>query len=546
MKFFNRRSTFLPLLCALALLVPGAGGLSTSAAGLSLPVTLDPSLNIHPLLQAAAQTYPERTVRVIVRKTSPLVDSAAIALLLGTRPVEDFPFVQSLTLDVPLAQVGLLAHLPGVSFVSIDGPVIHHAVDASQLATTYEAAIGVPAIWNATSGTRPATGAGVGVAVLDSGVNASLQDFTSGSHLIAVNVNSRATGPQDGYGHGTHVAGIINGRDPQGRYIGVAPDATVVSVKISDDNGASTEADLIRGLQWVQTNRAKYNLRVVNLSVSTAIPASYLVSPVAAAVEQLWQSGVVVVASSGNKGSARDATWAAPGGDPYIITVGALDTNQTVSPADDTLASFSSRGKTQDGIYKPEIVAPGRKIVAPLAGPDVTLARELPSHIVDSTHIRLSGTSMSAPVTAGVVALLLQAYPNLTPDQVKWLLVNTEHTYPGQADSAGVVDPLAAIKRAAAGNIGRANQGLTPSGSGLVSTVTNTLFGLVASVTNLASLVVDPAYWDAGHWDAGHWDGGHWDAGYWDAGHWDAGYWDAGHWDAGYWDAGHWDASPQD
>jgi serine protease AprX len=472
---------------------------------------LDPNRNVHPLLQSASQTYPAGSVRVIVRKTSPLVDSLTIARLMGTKPVEDFPFVQSLTLDLPLAQVEVLAHLPGVSYISIDGPVWPHAVDVSHLVTTYEAAIGVPAVWNGTNGTLGVTGAGVGVAVLDTGVNASLADFTTTSHLIAVNVNSSATGPQDGYGHGTHVVGTINGRDPQGRYIGVAPDATVVSVKISDDAGNSTEADVIRGLQWVYTNRAKHNLRVVNLSLSTAIPTSYLVSPVAAAVEKLWHSGVVVVASAGNSGTARDATWAVPGSDPYVITVGALDNSQTANPADDTLASFSSRGKTQDGIYKPEIVAPGRRIVAPLAGPNVTLARKLPTHVTDGTYIRLSGTSMSAPVTAGVVALLLQAYPNLAPDQVKWLLVNTQRTYSGQADAAGVVDPLAAFKRAAAGQVGRANQGQ----------------GLLGLLGGFGGLVADLTYWSAAYWDSSHWDSSHWDAGHWDASHWDSSHWDA-------------------
>src|SRR5207248_9397504 len=125
-------------------------------------------------------------------------------------------------------------------------------------------------------------------------------------------------------------------------------DSTLVSVKISDDNGNLTESDLIRGLQWLYTNRAKYNVRVANLSVSTSIPSSYLASPVSLAVEQLWRSGVVVVAAAGNNGAVQDATWASPGNDPYVVTVGALDHNATVAPTDDSLAVFSSRGKTQD------------------------------------------------------------------------------------------------------------------------------------------------------------------------------------------------------
>jgi serine protease AprX len=221
-----------------------------------------------------------------------------------------------------------------------------------------------------------------------------------------------------------------------------------------------------------------------------------------------------------------------------VITVGALDHNETVSTADDSLASYSSRGKTEDGVYKPDLIAPGRKIVAPLAGPNVVLAQQLPDHIVDGTYLRLSGTSMAAPVTAGVVALVLQRYPNLTPDQVKWLLTNTARTYAGQADQASVVDPLAALKRAAWGNVGQANQGLVPSGGTLLSPVTTLLGGLLGG----SGLVADAGFWNAGFWNAGFWNAGFWNAGFWNAGFWNAGFWNGGTWDAGFWNAGSWDA----
>jgi serine protease AprX len=346
---------------------------------------------------------------------------------------------------------------------------------------------------------------------------------------VAVNTNPKASGPQDGYGHGTHVVGTINGRDPHGRYIGVAPDARVVSVKISDDQGFATESDLLRGLQWVQDNRVKYNLRAVNLSVSTSVPMSYLTSPVSAAVEKLWRTGVVVVTASGNAGTARDATWAAPGNDPFVVTVGALDHNETAAQADDSLAFFSSRGKTQDGYYKPEVVAPGRKIVAPLAGPSVKLAVDLPDHVTDRTHIRLSGTSMAAPVTTGVVALLLQRYPHLQPDQVKWLLAETSRSYAGQTDDAGAVDAVALLERAGAGRIGRANQGYVPSNQGsLLSPVAGLLNGALG-------VTPDASYWNASYWNASYWNASYWNASYWNASYWNASYWNASYWNASYW-----------
>ncbi len=517
------RSTLLSLALLLTTLLPAAG---TPASASGLLPTLDPDLPLHPLLQLLG-TSSGPQVRLIVQKTGPLVSTLSLVQAVGGTLRGDFPLIQAFALDMPAVAVPLLPKLSGVKYVSIDGPVRPLAIDTTDLKTTYESAISVPAVWNGTAGTLAATGAGVSVAVLDTGVNAALPDF--GPNLVAVNTNPNATGPQDGYGHGTHVVGTIAGRDPQRRYIGVAPDARVYSVKIADDEGYATESDLLRGLQWVQDNRVKYNLRAVNLSVSTSIPASYMTSPVSAAVEQLWRSGVVVIAASGNAGDAHDATWAAPGNDPFVVTVGALDNNETAAQADDTLAPFSSHGTTQDGVYKPDVVAPGRKIVAPLAGPNVKLAQDLPDRITDGTYIRLSGTSMAAPVTTGVVALLLQRYPTLQPDQVKWLLQNTDRAYAGQTDAAGAVDPVALLKRASAGSVGKANQGLQPAGQGsLLSPITGLLGGLIG-------LTPDASYWNASYWNASYWNASYWNASYWNASYRNASYWNASTWDASYW-----------
>jgi serine protease AprX len=338
------------------------------------------------------------------------------------------------------------------------------------------------------------------VAVLDSGVNAAHPDLKAArdsGRLIDVKINPKALGGSDGHGHGTHVIGLVNGRDLSGRYIGAAPDARVLSIKIADDTGAATESDLIKGLQWVNSNRAAYNIRVVNLSVNAAVPQSYKTSPTAAAVETLWLNNVVVVVASGNKGTQlSNQTWYAPANDPFVITVGALDDNLTVGPSDDSLAPFSSRGLTQDGVYKPEILAPGRKIVAPLANKSATLALQFPDRIVNSNYIRLSGTSMAAPVVAGAVALLLEKYPSLTANQVKWLLQQTANAYPSKMDSAGVIDLVEALQIAATGNVGLANQGLVLNGA--VSTT-----GGTTSTTT--------AYWDSAYWDQAYWDQAYWD-----------------------------------
>ena len=148
------------------------------------------------------------------------------------------------------------------------------------------------------------------MAVVDSGIDATHPDLSG--RVVAINVNRNALTAADGYGHGTHVAGAIAGNDPSGRYLGIAPNATIVSVKVTDDNGVAFESDLLRGLDWVSLNRDAYNIGVINLSVTTGLPSSYQTSPIDAAVEALVHQNVTVVAAAGNLGSAEDAVWYAP------------------------------------------------------------------------------------------------------------------------------------------------------------------------------------------------------------------------------------------
>lgn len=536
------------LFVMLLALVPAAAG-ATGSRGPSerttTAVRLDPRLPVDPYLQYGAQVEPGRRVRILVQKRQPSDSSRGIASaareterdarerresvkreveacrraaastsdrddrerqaagcerraannLPDDTVREEMPFVKTLAMEVPLRKVLTLARDPRVQRISYDGPVRAESIDASRLKTTYLDAMAIPSVWN---GNQSATGNSIGIAVLDSGVNMRHPDFGSGN-LTDLVVNARATSKGDEQGHGSHVIGIIKSKDPQGRYLGVAPDAKVFSLKIADDTGMSTEADLLRGLQWVYDNNGSYGIRIVNLSVSGSVPTSYVTSPLAAAVEQLWLSGVVVVAAAGNRGSAADASWYAPGNDPFVITVGALDHNQTVAAGDDQLASFSSRGLSQDGIYKPDILAPGRQIVAPLASPTSTIGRLFAGRITDSQYVRLSGTSMAAPVVSGAIALLLERNPKLTPNQVKWLLQTTANAYPGKADAAGVLDITEAMQLAASGPIGVANQGLK----------------LNAGIDGLTGRVRwGTSYWDTSYWDTSYWDTSYWDTSY--------------------------------
>src|SRR5207253_971630 len=203
------------------------------------------------------------------------------------------------------------------------------------------------------------------------------------------------------------------------------------------------------------------NIRAVNLSLSQIQPSDYTTSTLDAAVELLWKKGIVVVCSSGNLGS--DSALYAPGNDQFVLTVGASDNNDTLSTADDALASFSSYGTTSSGFTKPDIVAPGRHIVAGVPGGS-SIAQSAPAANVvgqgdGGPYVRLSGTSFSAPQVTGAVALLLQQNPQLTPDQVKWVLTHGERTLGGS--NAGALDlGLAQGQLASPGN---ANAGVSYS-----------------------------------------------------------------------------------
>jgi serine protease AprX len=358
-----------------------------------------------------------------------------------------------------------LARDPRVRAVSRNGRAVPQSgeVDASALATAYPGAVQAPDAWPA------ATGEGVAVAVIDTGIDGSRPDFNdaAGASRVAGSavVNPLASSAGDGYGHGTHVAGIIAGdgdrrdiSDPQaGQYVGIAPDARLVSVKIADDNGDATVLDAIYGLQFAVDHQREYGIRIVNLSLESSVAQSYTTDPLDAAVEAAWFSGLVVVAAAGNRGSDPDAVSHAPGNDPYAITVGATDDRGTVGRSDDVVAPWSSRGTTQDGFSKPDVTAPGSHIVSTIA-PGSAYTRLCPSCMVGDGYMRLGGTSMAAPVVSGVAALLIQTHPNWTPDQVKEALRRSASS---GSSSVNEVNAIAALSLSSPP--APANQGLVPN-----------------------------------------------------------------------------------
>jgi serine protease AprX len=336
-------------------------------------------------------------------------------------------------------------------------------LSAANLQTTYDQTLKVTQMWQV-----GIIGASVGVAVIDTGIAGGVPDFQTADHRGSRVVETAVTNPLaqnagDSYGHGTDVAGIIAGNgddrslsDPlYGRYIGVAPGSNLVSIKVSDEAGNATVLDVIYGLQFAVDHKSDYNIRVVNLSLDSTTPQSYKTDPLDAAAEAAWFHGIVVVAAAGNRGAAPDALHYAPANDPYVITVGATDEHGSSNAGNDTIAGWSSRGTTQDGFHKPDVYAPGAHIVSVLA-PGSAFASMCPSCIVGGQYIDTGGTSMAAPMISGLVADLLQARPNLRPDEVKGMLMSSPSLNPSFQEVNGwrvLHLPSAPL----------ANQGLTPN-----------------------------------------------------------------------------------
>jgi serine protease AprX len=392
----------------------------------------------------------------------------------GQLPPEFRPFVKrersklgiinGYAIEVPNRLLKTLSANPNVLQFHIDRPLFKQNLRTSVTSGSraLQQALGI-------------TGAGVGIAVVDSGIATWHDDLTNQSSRVYPFGNQRVsafvdfvngrTMPYDDDGHGTHVAGVIagNGYDSGGQKAGMAPDASLVSLKVLDANGQGTISNIIAALDWVLANRTTYNIRIVNLSVSANVTESYWTDPLTLAAKRLVDAGVVVVAAAGNRG--RNASGqsqyggiGAPANAPWVLTVGASSTNGTTTRADDTIASFSSRGPTYlDWAAKPDLVAPGVGTVS-MAAPGSTLAVLNVKSLIAGTistssapYLSLSGTSMAAPVVSGVVAQMLQVNPALTPNAVKAILQYTSQAYQGYdalTEGAGFLNAIGAVRLA--------------------------------------------------------------------------------------------------
>ena len=327
----------------------------------------------------------------------------------------------------------------GLAAIAFAFPAAARAQDASDAA----AAASMQRI-SGGSGIKPgaADGTGVDVALIDSGV-VPVGGLAQPGRVVhgpdfSDERGDRRLATLDTFGHGTHLAGLITGRDPVTGFAGVAPGARLVSVKIAGADGETSLARVLAALEWVRRNRNAdgMNIRVVNLSLGVEDRGDYRHDLLAWAVEQLWRDGIAVVAAAGNNGIGADRL-DIPAADPFVIAAGATDTRDTVTPVDDRVADFSSRSVFRT----PDVVAPGSRIVS-LRVPGSALDEEFPGARVGTRYFRGSGTSQAAAVVTGLAARLLSEHPDLSPDQLKALLTAgaVDLPDPRHADGAGRVD----------------------------------------------------------------------------------------------------------
>jgi serine protease AprX len=369
---------------------------------------------------------------------------------------------------------------------------------------------------------------------------------------LSFDSQSPATTSVDGFGHGTHMAGLIAGHDPSltsfllgpdlhnpRRFNGMAPDAHIVNVKAGAADGSVDVSQVIAAIDWVVQNKDTHNIRVLNLSYGTDSAQSPDLDPLAHAVENAWRAGIVVVVAAGNAGGNGPVPLTMPAIDPYVIAVGSADNNGT-----DLLSGWSQGAWTNSGDAdrRPDLLAPGKSVVS-LRDPGSAIDTAYPEGRVygdnSGRFFRGSGTSMSAAVVSGAAALLLQANPALTPDQVKGLLTSTGDVLGpswapvpvrelnirravGRALDRSV--PVPAYRQTHAPSTGLGSLDAARGSSHLVDATTGDeltgerdIFGVAWDAPAWAAASSAGTAWDAGRWRGTQWTGNGWSNGRWAA-----------------------------
>lgn len=433
------------------------------------------------------------------------------------------------------AQLVALAKRDGIAGITPDGPVVPASAE-----TAWPQAINVDSLWS-DSGT-PAANAPA-IAIIDSGVELGrTADF--GSRLVAsVNLNSRepnATG--DDSGHGTMVAGLAAGASPA--YPGVSQGSKIVSLDVVDKDGMATTSDVIAAADWVFRNRDEYGIRVANFSLHSGFANYGLRDPLSIAARRLWLTGTVVVAASGNAGPQRMLY--APASDPFVITVGAVDVKGTADVSDDVNAPWSSYGATAEGFAKPELVAPGRYLAAPVPA-GATLPTGVPERIVAPGYVWMSGTSFAAPIVSGTAALILGRHPDWTPDQVKGALMLTARGLPAADPMSVGVGEIDAAGAAAVTSPPNPNENLyafvADDDEGEPVFDADAWNDRVAADSSWSSSSWSSSSWSSSSWSSSSWSSSSWSSSSWSSSSWSSSSWSSSSWSSSSWSSSSWSSS---
>jgi len=443
-----RRTLTITLLALLALLLgPTRPSHAGSSQAPSWRVKVAPDL----ASQVDDSVTQDSEVDVIIRASGRLTRSHLDEVrALGGKPDRTLDLINGFSARMPLSAVQQLSGHDEIAYISPNRAV--HSLGHLENTT------GAAQIRSAFGGSSGLNGSGIGIAIIDSGVYSSHHEITfGGSSRLSMSVDAGSFGTtNDFYGHGTFVSSVATGTNHigPGDYTGIAPGANVINVKALDSSGTGLTSNIIAAVEWCIANRLAYNIRVINMSLGAPAVESYRNDPLCLAIRAAHDLGMVVVCAAGNDGKDVNGNKVygaihSPGDEPSAITVGAANTYGTDGRSDDTITTYSSRGPTRgyytnaagakvfDNLIKPDLVAPGNKIISSEA-PGCNLVTEYPQLKANQFETNpyhyvmyMSGTSVSAPVVAGAAALLLQVNPSLTPNLIKAILMYTSQPLPG-------------------------------------------------------------------------------------------------------------------
>ena len=490
--------------------------------------------------------------------TSPagVEDAAAAVARAGGRVIDRLDLVGGVAADLPQGAV-----LGAAYDVAPDRPL-------KLSGTVSKRDSGVVSTVRATlkQGKPAAEGRGITVAVVDTGV-ADVADLKGRVTHVDVSGDKRNDAVQDGYGHGTFVAGLVagDGSSSDGRYAGVAPGADILDVKVAADDGSTSLVNVLKGLQVAGRRGAD----VVNLSLSSGSTLPYQFDPLTVALDELWRRGTVIVVPAGNDGDGP-GTISSPGVDPMLLTVGSLNEHGTAARSDDTIASTSGQGPAPQGVAKPDLAAAGTSLVS-LRAPGSVIDTSYPGSRVEDDYFRGSGTSFATAIASGAAAVLLDKRKALTPNQVKGVLTGTAYDAAGLADpslaGAGGMDLAAALTDVSSANglwstieTDHGDDSLPPGDAADWRALLDALDAgdATTAARNWSKLSLEARNWSARNWSgltdqgrseaAAGWDHDwanaagelSWAARNWSARNWSARNWSARNWSARNWSARNW------